>query len=180
MRVNAADLGPPDEPHRYPGPPHYTLRRFLWMMFNASRLKCPACGKRDLFLPWRRVRSLQDWFMPLDGCPNCGYPYEREPGYFLMSIFAINYGGSAILGLVIYLVLDFWVKALIWLTLVATILPVLLFSILFAHHAKAIFIAFDLFCDPHRRSEDNGGDQIIESNKPPKPDPESVHTNPVH
>ena len=56
-----------------------------------------------MFIPWRQVRSLRDWFMPLDGCPRCGYPFEREPGYFLLSIFAINYGVAAILGLVIYL-----------------------------------------------------------------------------
>ena len=67
-----------------------------------------------MFIPWQQVRSLRDWFMPLDGCPRCGYPFEREPGYFLLSIFAINYGVAAILGLVIYLVLDFWARLPIW------------------------------------------------------------------
>jgi uncharacterized protein (DUF983 family) len=156
-----------------PGPPKYSFRRFIWMMLHACHLRCPTCGKRELFLPWYRVRNLRDWFMPLDGCPICGYPYEREPGYFLMSIFAINYGGSAILGLIIYLILDFWVRAPISLTLVATVIPVLFFSVLFARHAKAIFLAFDLFCDPHNRSENNGGDQTIDTTKPsgspPKP-----------
>ena len=57
--------------------------------------------------------------MPLDGCPRCGYPFEREPGYFLLSIFAINYGVGALLGLVIYLVLDFCLHLPIWLVLMA-------------------------------------------------------------
>ncbi|MBV8101458.1 MAG: hypothetical protein JOZ31_20130 [Verrucomicrobia bacterium] len=68
-------------------PPRYPFRRFCWMIANAARWKCPTCGRRPIFVPWYKVRSLQDWFMPLDGCPDCGYPYEREPGYFLLSIF---------------------------------------------------------------------------------------------
>ena len=51
-------------------------------------------------------RSLRDWFTPLDGCPRCGYPYEREPGYYLMSIWAINYGVGSIVGLAIYGLLE--------------------------------------------------------------------------
>ncbi|MEI6338903.1 MAG: hypothetical protein WCQ57_10015 [Verrucomicrobiota bacterium] len=66
---------------------------------GAMRLRCPACGTRPIFIPWYKVRSLHDWFTPLDGCPRCGYAYEREPGYFLLSIWAINYGFSSILGL---------------------------------------------------------------------------------
>ncbi len=49
-----------------------------------------------------RTRNLHDWFTPLDGCPRCGYAYDREPGYFLLSIWAINYGIAALLGLVLY------------------------------------------------------------------------------
>jgi hypothetical protein len=134
----------------------YSLHRFLWMMGNALRWKCPTCGERPLFVPWYNVRSLNDWFLPLDGCPKSGYPYEREPGYYLLSIFAINYGVAAILGAMIYLVLDFWVRLPIGITLLLTIIPIPLFNIWFARHAKALFLAFDLFCDPHRRDSDDG------------------------
>src|SRR5207249_7498822 len=89
------------------GSKDYSMERLRWMMENALRLRCPACGETPLFIPWFQVRTLRDWFMPLDGCPRCGYPFEREPGYFLLSIFAINYGVGALLGLLIYLVLDF-------------------------------------------------------------------------
>jgi uncharacterized protein (DUF983 family) len=113
--------------------------------------------------------------MPLDGCPRCGYPYEREPGYFLLSIFAINYGAGALLGLLIYLVLDFWLRLPIWLVLTLTIIPMPIFNFFFARHSKAFFLAFDLFFDPHH-GEDDGGDQRIE---PPVSPPKSPGFQPI-
>ena len=153
------------------GPPEFTLDRFLWMMANAARWTCPTCGDKPLFVPLKEVRTLQDWFMPLDGCPRCGYPYEREPGYFLLSIFAINYGAGAILGLSIYLVLDFWLRFPIWLVLTLTIIPMPIFNLLFARHAKAFFLAFDHFFDPHS-DENDGGDYRSDSSAPPPRNPD--------
>jgi uncharacterized protein (DUF983 family) len=147
------------------GPADYSLKRFSSMMANALSWKCPTCGERPLFVPWYQVRTLRDWFMPLDGCPRCGYPFEREPGYFLLSIFAIYYGVCALLGLVIYLVLDFWVHLPIWLVLTLTIVPMPIFNLWFARHSKALFLAFDLFFDPHH-GEDDGGDRRIKSPSP--------------
>jgi uncharacterized protein (DUF983 family) len=149
-------------------PPEYAFDRFLWMMANAARWKCPTCGERPLFVPWDKVRSLRDWFMPLDGCPRCGYPYEREPGYFLLSIFAINYGAGALLGLPIYLVLDFWLKFPIWLVLTLTVIPMPIFNFFFARHSKAFFLAFDLFCDPHSGGDDDGDQRSEAPVQPPK------------
>jgi hypothetical protein len=106
--------------------------------------------------------------MPLDGCPRCGYPYEREPGYFLLSIFAINYGAGALLGLLIYLVLDFWLRFPIWLVLTLTIIPMPIFNFFFARHSKAFFLAFDLFFDPHSGGDDDGGQRSDSPAPPPK------------
>jgi uncharacterized protein (DUF983 family) len=156
-------------------PPEYAVDRFRWMMGNAAKWKCPTCGQRPLFVPWRQVRSLQDWFMPLDGCPRCGYPYEREPGYFLLSIFAINYGAGALLGLLIYLVLDFWLRFPIWLVLTLTIIPMPVFNFFFARHSKAFFLAFDLFFDPHFGGDD-GGDQRTTH---PAPQPKNPGLEPL-
>jgi uncharacterized protein (DUF983 family) len=156
-------------------PPDYSMKRFLWLMSNALRWKCPTCGERAMFVPWYEVRSLRDWFMPLDGCPRCGYPYEREPGYFLLSIFAINYGVGALIGVIVYLILDFGFHLPIWLVLTLTIIPIPIFNLWFARHSKALFLAFDLFFDPHR-GEDDGGDQPSQAPvRPPKtPDFEPV------
>jgi uncharacterized protein (DUF983 family) len=153
----------------------YSVGRFLWMFGNALRWKCPTCGDRPLFVPWYKVRSLADWFMPLDGCPKCGYPYEREPGYFLLSIFAINYGVAALLGVIVYLVLDFWVRLPIGLTLLLTIIPIPLFNLWFARHSKSLFLAFDLFFDPHHRDSGDGDQPVAEPDRVPK-DP---HSQPV-
>ena len=148
-------------------PTDFSFKRLRWMMSNALALKCPTCGERPMFIPWHQVRSLRDWFMPLDGCPRCGYPFEREPGYFLMPIFAVNYGAGAFLGLIIYLVLDFAFHLPIWLVLTVTIAPIPFFNIWFARHSKAIFLAFDLFFDPHH-GDDGGGDRRSDLPTAPK------------
>lgn len=145
------------------------------MMSNAVRWKCPTCGQQPMFIPWHHVRNLQDWLLPLDGCPRCGYAFEREPGYFLLSIFAINYGVGAILGLLIYLVLEFWIRLPVWPVLVLSILPISIFNIWFARHSKSFFLAFDLFFDPHRREDDGGGQPIIS----PLPAPKQLDLEPA-
>ena len=62
------------------------------------------CGRRPIFLPVRRVRGFNDWFTPLDGCPRCGYPYEREPGYFLLAVFGLNPGFTVFVAIVVFTV----------------------------------------------------------------------------
>ena len=106
------------------------------------------------------MRTLSDWFTPLDGCPRCGYPYEREPGYYLVSIWAINYGVGSIVGLAIYGLLEWKFDLPVWPLLAAVLAPVFLFSLLFARHSKALFLALDLFFDPHEREDgDDGGNR---------------------
>ena len=95
---------------------------------RALRLRCPACGISPIFISWKKVRSLRDWFAPLDGCPRCGYPYEREPGYYLMSIWAINYGVGSVLGLAIYGFLEWKLDLPVWQLLTAVLVPVFLFQ----------------------------------------------------
>jgi uncharacterized protein (DUF983 family) len=141
-------------------------RRAMAYFWRATRLRCPVCGQKPIFPPWQRVRRLSDWFTPLDGCPRCGYAYEREPGYFLLAIWAVNYGCGSLLGLVLYLVLA-WKFNLTTVQLLAAVLtPVVFFNFFFARHAKAYFIALDHFCDPHRR-DDGDGRGNVPSEPPP-------------
>lgn len=141
-----------------------TLRTAVEYFVRALRLRCPLCGTKPLFIPWYKVRSLHDWYTPLDGCPRCGYPYEREPGYFLMSIWAINYGISSLLGLALYGLLELFFELPVWTLITSVLVPILAFNIFFARHSKAFFLAGDLFFDPH---EKEGGDD--DGNKPPTP-----------
>ena len=86
---------------------NHDSRRARLYVSRACLLKCPECGTRPIFLPLLRIRSLRDYFTPLDGCPRCGYAYERETGYFLLAVWAINYGFGSILGIAIYCFLEF-------------------------------------------------------------------------
>jgi len=134
---------------------------------RALLLRCPVCGTKPIFSALLHTRSLRDWFTPLDGCPRCGYPYEREPGYFLASTWLINYGAGSLLGIVIYAFLESFFHLDIGLLLLAVLSPIVLFNLLFARHSKALFIALDHFCDPHEKeSGDEGGNLPL---TPPPP-----------
>ena len=142
------------------------LRRAGTYFFRALRLHCPECGTKPLFIPVIKVRSLRDWFTPLDGCPRCGYAYERETGYFLLAIWAVNYGAGSALGLAIYLVCELYFHLDLQTMLFWVITPVVFFNILFARHAKSLFLAMDHFFDPHRPDSGDGG-----GNRPVSPPP---------
>ena len=163
------------------------LGKILPYFGRAMILRCPVCGKSPIFEPLLKTRSLRDWFTPLDGCPRCGYPYEREPGYFLASTWVINYGAGSILGIVIYLVLDLTIHPPIGCLLFAVLSPIVLFNLLFARHSKALFIAIDHLSDPHEKDPGEDGGNLPKPVVPPhdaggpaeptpKPEPElSLH-----
>jgi uncharacterized protein (DUF983 family) len=127
---------------------------------RALLLRCPVCGQTPIFPPLARTRTLHDWFTPLDGCPRCGYAFDREPGYFLLSIWAINYGIIALLGLVLYGAFEWFFDWPVWTLIAAVVGPVVIGNLLFARHSKAIFIAWDHFFDPHERDGGDGGGNV--------------------
>ena len=102
-----------------------------------------------MFVPLRKVRSLFDWFTPLDGCPRCGYAYEREQGYFLLAIWGVNYGLIAGVGLAIGLLLQSYTSVRMWVIIVGLAVAMPVASFLFARHAKALYLAMDHYFDPH-------------------------------
>jgi len=130
-----------------------TLRKGLLYFYRSVRLRCPTCGEKPIFPPLRMTRSLTDWFTPLDGCPQCGYPYEREAGYFLMAIWGVNYGLIGLGAMSLYFILRIntdWNPLWIF---CGTVLPAPFASILFARQAKSMFLALDHFFDPHLRAK---------------------------
>ncbi len=117
-----------------------------------------------MFVRWQRVRRLRDWFTPLDGCPRCGYPYDREPGYFLMAIWALNYGFGSVVGLILYGSLEWFFDLPVWTLILAVIAPTVIFSVFFARHSKSLFLAADLFFDPHEKDGgDDGGNKVVQT-----------------
>ena len=116
---------------------------------RALRLRCPECGVSPVFIPLKRVRGIDDWLRPLDGCPRCGYAYEREQGYWLLAIWGVNYGLVAALGCAAaMLMLELWHPP-IWKIMAFLFVPMPLLSFLFARHAKTLFLAMDHYFDPH-------------------------------
>ena len=139
---------------------------------HAMALQCPVCGQSPMFPSVARTRTLGDWFTPLDGCPRCGYAYDREPGYFLLSIWAINYGIAAFFGLLLYASFEWFFDWPVWTLITAVVVPGVVFNLLFARHSKAIFVAWDHFFDPHEREGgDDGGSKPVEAPRLPSDPP---------
>lgn len=141
---------------------------------RAMLLKCPVCGARPIFVPTLRVRNFHDWFTPLDGCPRCGYPYEREPGYFLLAVFGFNPGFAVFVATALFVYLAYTGQAVqmpAWEFMCVVGVPVPIINILIARHAKALFIALDHFVDPHVRDADDGWDDDDDDGIHLLPDP---------
>lgn len=140
----------------------HTWRQAARFFARALALDCPVCGTKPIFKPWPRVRTFYDWFTPLDGCPRCGYPYEREPGYFLLAVFGFNFGIGTTLGIGGFICLAVYgdvANTPMWVLLVTTALPVPIINVLIARHMKALFIALDHFVDPFvHEAQDSGWD----------------------
>jgi uncharacterized protein (DUF983 family) len=136
----------PAEDHSHNAPPQ------AWLYIRrALRLRCPECGISPVFTPWRGVRSLFDWFTPLDGCPRCGFAYNREDGYFLLAIWGVNYGVVAGLGLIVSLLFEAFHPLTLWQYIFFVFTPMPILSMLFARHAKSLFLAMDHYFDPQGR-----------------------------
>lgn len=150
-----------------------TIKEGLQYTWRATLLQCPVCGTKPIFKPLAQVRHFHDWFTPLDGCPRCGYAYDREPGYFLMAVWGVNYGVVALVGLSAYVLAERFATLSVWQMILWVAVPMPIMQFLFARHAKAYFLALDHFFDPHVREEPEddgggGGDQPLP--EPPEPD----------
>jgi len=47
------------------------------------RSRCPVCRQGDLFLPFSRARSFSELILPPKNCNQCGFQFNREPGYYV-------------------------------------------------------------------------------------------------
>jgi uncharacterized protein (DUF983 family) len=111
------------------------------------RLRCPVCGGAPIFAP-AAIGSLRQWFTPLGRCAACGCRYEREPGYFLMAVWALDYGFAVVFGLALWVILETYLSLPLPALLLAVLAPTALAAFALARHAKALWIAFDRFFDP--------------------------------
>jgi uncharacterized protein (DUF983 family) len=114
----------------------------LWQILGRSlRLRCPACGRGRLFAGWFRMRPK---------CDHCGLAFEREPGFFLGSIY-VNYGLTAVLVTAGYFAL-FFSNTLtdpqrLWLLVAFSVV----FPLWFFRYARSLWLGFDQLFDPRGR-----------------------------
>jgi uncharacterized protein (DUF983 family) len=105
---------------------------------RAWRLRCPRCGQAPLFATWFRMNP---------ECGHCHLRFEREPGYFLGSIY-VNYGLTALLATAAYLSLAIggWTspQAAMWIVSGFA----LVFPIWFFRYARSLWLGFDHYWDP--------------------------------
>ena len=129
--------------------------RHAWRFIRRGlQLRCAECGISPVFTPLRNVRNLYNWFTPLDGCPRCGYAYEREQGYFLLAIWGLNYGLVALVGVLVGLYIQHRHHPGVWSPWWLVLAPMPFASFLFARHAKSLFLAMDHYFDPHLKPAD--------------------------
>jgi uncharacterized protein (DUF983 family) len=126
-------------------PPLSHPARFLLLVGRALLLRCPFCGRGKLF---------RGFFAMHDNCPVCGKSFQREPGFFLGSIY-FNYGLTALIVAIAYPVLLFGFGLQEWENqlLVGAALFTLICPILFFRHARSLWLGFDQFADPREQYE---------------------------
>jgi len=100
-------------------------------------LRCPLCGDGRLF---RRFISMHE------RCSNCGFKFERGPGYFLGSTY-INYGVTALLTTVSYVVLHFGLRWDNEILLPGLAAFCLIFPLVFFRYARSMWLSVDCCVD---------------------------------
>ena len=121
--------------------------RFRVLFSRAMRLRCPLCGQGRLF---------RSGLVMHDACPYCGVKFEREPGFFLGSIY-INYGLTALIAIVAAFVLRFRFNIPQNPLLIGAMAFTLLFPLLIFPWARSLWLGFDQWRDP--RPGEIGPDQ---------------------
>lgn len=84
--------------------------------------KCPHCGKGSIFEKKKGAFQLPEMKMQ---CEQCGYLYNREPGYFLGAMY-VSYGFAVFQGLLTFLGCYFFLPQLPTIAVCFIILGVIL------------------------------------------------------
>lgn len=142
-RYNAPMQDPIHRPDSPSVPPLSHLARFFLLVGRALLLRCPFCGRGKLF---------RGFFAMHDNCPVCGKSFQREPGFFLGSIY-FNYGLTALIVAIGYPVLLFGYGVPEQPLLIGALLFTLLCPVLFFRHARSLWLGFDQFADPREQYE---------------------------
>ena len=108
-------------------------------LLRALLLRCPRCGAGRLFQGLRMREA----------CDSCQLQFEREPGFYLGSIY-FNYGLTSVLATVGFLVIRFGLQRSNQTALTVTVAFAVLFPLLLHRHARSFWLAFDELIDPQQ------------------------------
>ncbi len=114
------------------------VTRVRRVLGRGLRLRCPRCGRGDVFDGPFRMRS---------ECPVCGLRFEREPGYFVGAIY-INYGVTVVSALAGYFALGAWLDPWVGWQLLVWGAFVVVFPLWAFRYSKALWLAVDHLVDP--------------------------------
>jgi uncharacterized protein (DUF983 family) len=56
---------------------------FFAILSRCLRSRCPVCGRGRLFARIKQIKSVAEFFLPLQACDSCGFHFARQPGYYL-------------------------------------------------------------------------------------------------
>ena len=112
--------------------------RFWTLLKRSLLLRCPVCGEGKLF---RGLLTMHE------RCESCGVKFEREPGFFLGSIY-INYGLTALIVAVAYPLLLFVWNVPEQQLLFGAVAFTVVFPILIFPWARSLWLGFDQWHDP--------------------------------
>lgn len=87
-------------------------------------------------------------------CDHCKIVFEREPGFFLGSIY-FNYGLASLVVAIVIPILLFQQIASSQVLVPSGVLFALIFPLLFFPWARSLWLGFDEFCDPRDRDPDS-------------------------
>ncbi|RMG32596.1 MAG: DUF983 domain-containing protein [Planctomycetota bacterium] len=119
-----------------------SLRTVLW---RGLRLRCPRCGRSSLF---------RTYFRMVSDCPECGFHFERDPGYFLGSVY-LNYGLTALSMTVAYVTLHLGLGVPNRVLLGPLLVWCVVFPLVFFRFARALWLAMDCYFDNPDRTLPN-------------------------
>ena len=112
--------------------------RFRTLLWRALRLRCPLCGQGKLF---------RGWFASNDECSHCAADLQREPGFYLGSIY-YNYGLTSLIVMIAYPLLLFTRTLSNDVLLYASLAFVVVFPIWFFRYARSLWRGMDHYFDP--------------------------------
>ncbi len=107
------------------------------------KLKCPHCLRGNVF---------RKTFKMNPDCPQCGIHFERENGYFMMSVF-VGYVMGFFIAVPTLILMYYTMTPTIWEYVFGALLALLIFSPLIFHYARVIWMHLDELLDPRRPEE---------------------------